>query len=56
MRALRRLFLAPLVMAAVLSVTPVHLGAAPATHPGVAIVYRGCPAGTNWDNATGTCH
>jgi hypothetical protein len=50
MRALRRLFLAPLVMAAALFATPAHLGAAPAAHPGVAALYRGCPPGSNWDN------
>lgn len=57
MRALRRHFLAPLVMAAaVLSAgTPAFLAsAAPVTHS--AALSRGCPPGTNWDTALQACH
>jgi hypothetical protein len=55
MRALRRHFLAPLLMAAaVLSAAPIALAAAPAASASVAHS-RACPAGTNWDSSVQAC-
>ena len=58
MRALWRYCLAPLVMAAAVfsAGASAHLGAAAAAHPTVTALTRVCPAGTNWDNLTHTCH
>jgi hypothetical protein len=56
MRALRRYFLAPMLLAVTaFSVTgPAHLAAASA-HPGIKAVSSICPAGTNWDAVTLRC-
>jgi hypothetical protein len=58
MRAIRRYFLASLVMAAAtLCVgSPTHFAAASAAHPSInKVVYMNCPAGTNWDDGAQTC-
>jgi hypothetical protein len=53
MRAFRRVFAAPLIIAAAtLPAIPVH--AAPAHHS-VAFAPRACPNGTNWDNILQRC-
>lgn len=56
MRALRRAFLAPLMIAAAtLSATgPAHHFGAP-RHPSVAFAPRACPEGTNWDHILNRC-
>jgi hypothetical protein len=55
MRALRRVFLTPLIMAAAFMVAsaPAHHAAMPA-HASVALA-RACPAGTNWDHILNVC-
>jgi len=57
MRALWRPCLTSLVMAtaALLAATAAHPAAGASTHHTAALV-RGCPAGTNWDGATNSCH
>lgn len=55
MRALWRRLLAPLfIAAAVVSATGLaHIAAGPSHHRAP---MAACPAGTNWDAVTGTCH
>jgi hypothetical protein len=54
MRAITRRYLAPLVVAAAVICASGAAGfAAVSAHPGGSLA--DCPAGTNWDNATGTC-
>jgi hypothetical protein len=54
MRAILRRYLAPLVVAAVVISAGGAAGfAAVSAHPGGSLAE--CPAGTNWDNVTGTC-
>jgi hypothetical protein len=63
MRALQRHLLALLVIpgavflagAPALSGTAAHLAGASAAHSIMKIVPRGCPPGTNWDNALQRC-
>lgn len=54
MRALWRLFLVPLAVAAAVLTggAPGHLAAAPGHH---SAPLADCPAGTNWDHITMTC-
>jgi hypothetical protein len=54
MRALWRLFLVPLAVAAAVLTggAPAHLAAAPVHH---SAPLADCPAGTNWDHITMTC-
>ena len=54
MRALWRLFLVPLAVAAAVLTggAPGHLAAAPVHH---SAPLADCPAGTNWDHITMTC-
>ncbi len=56
MRAIRRLFVVPLILAAAAIVAgPAHLDTAAAHHIQVLADPPICPAGSNWDNITQTC-
>jgi hypothetical protein len=58
MRAIRRYFLAPLVVAAaaLCAVPAAHFAAASVARPIVGkVVPNDCPAGTNWDDGTQSC-
>jgi multisubunit Na+/H+ antiporter MnhB subunit len=54
MRANRLKFLAPFLLIASLAVALGALFAPGVAHAGGSLAI--CPAGTNWDHLTGTCH
>ncbi|HUA28491.1 MAG TPA: hypothetical protein VMC03_06370 [Streptosporangiaceae bacterium] len=56
MRAVRRLFVAPLVLAAAAAIAagPAHLDSTAAHHAQV-LAGPQCPAGSNWDNVLQRC-
>ena len=57
MRALRRYFLGPLIMAAALfsAVAPANSFASASAHSSPSRFAQGCPQGTHWDDITHTC-
>ena len=56
MRALRRVFLAPLIIAAAtLSATGLAQHPAAPHHASVAFAPRACPEGTNWNHTLNAC-
>jgi hypothetical protein len=57
MRALRRYFLAPLIMAAAIfsAGAPAHMFGSASAHPSASRFAQDCPQGTHWDDVTQTC-